>query len=818
MNQLRSKTAMACALILLLGITNGALGIGGSLKSAPSNDNCANAKAVGDVSNLAFDTTQATIDGSGYYINSPNVWYCYTASCTGCATVSLAGSSFDTRVAVYNGCSCYPAAIDMIIKNDDFNGYQSQVTFAVTAGRQYLIEIGGFNASVKGPGVISISCNNQASAPSNNNCSNAKSVGNVTELAFDTRCATFDGSGHCTPGPNLWYLYRANRTGDITVTLEGIDGFDTKLAVYRGSDCYPRSSDMIECNDDFGDTLDSQVTFAATSGRYYLIEVGGYNEDAVGRGLMTIAPEGLPPSDNDDCVDAQAVSDVKNLAFDTTDATFDGPGLCMTSPNIWYCYTASCNGDVTVSLLGSDFDTKLAVYNRCSCNPTSSRLTECNDDFPPGYQSQITFEATAGSKYLIEVGGYGSTTGQGILNISCEGSGPPPSKDDCENAQSIGEVKDLAFDTTGRTFDGPGLCMTSPNIWYVYTPTCTGDATVSLLGSSFDTMLAVYEGGDCDLSSNDMIECNDDASGGVYQSEITFAATVGTKYLIEIGGYGSNTGQGILNISCEGGAVTNAPDLGDAPDSTNNFNRNMNAYPAPSAVKANYPTVYNDGSGTGPFGPVHLNGQVAAYLGKKITSETEADKGADEDSTNNIIPSSGLSNNDKGDDGVVFPLNLPACRWSTFDYTVNVVDPSIDLWVNVWFDWNRDGDWDDTLDCAQSPAPEWAVRNQLLFNLPVGLNQITTPAFLPWHPVNGRKRIWMRITLSEQPYKHGSNPGVKGNAGSGPQGKYLYGETEDYFFTPSTSYTICEDFNGDGVVDTDDLVTFTSEWLENCPD
>jgi hypothetical protein len=359
--------------------------------------------------------------------------------------------------------------------------------------------------------------------------------------------------------------------------------------------------------------------------------------------------------------------------------------------------------------------------------------------------------------------------------------------------------------------------MTSPNIWYCYTAACSGEVTVSLLGSSFDTMLAVYNQCTCNPTSSRLIECNDDFSPG-YQSQITFDATVGTKYLIEVGGYGSHTGQGILNISCESGAVPNVPDLGDAPDSTNNYSRNMNAYPAPSAVKANYPTVYNDGSGTGPFGPVHLNEQAVAYLGKKITSETEADKGTDEDGTNNIIPSSGLSNNDKGDDGVVVPLNLPACRWSAFDYTVSVVDPSIDLWVNVWFDWNRDGDWDDTLDCAQGPAPEWAVRNQLLFNLPVGLNQITTPAFLPWHPVNGRKQIWMRITLSEQPWKRGSSPGVKGNAGSGPQSKYLYGETEDYFFTPDTSYTICEDFNGDGVVDTDDLVTFTSEWLENCPE
>ncbi|MBN2314082.1 MAG: hypothetical protein JXM79_09140, partial [Sedimentisphaerales bacterium] len=242
-------------------------------------------------------------------------------------------------------------------------------------------------------------------------------------------------------------------------------------------------------------------------------------------------------------------------------------------------------------------------------------------------------------------------------------------------------------------------------------------------------------------------------------------------------------------------------------------NRNMNAY---SGVKANFPTVY--GGSTGPYGPAHLNDIVVAYLGKSITRETDADTGTDEDGVNNITPLSGLSDNDGGDDGIELPLNLPDCQWATFDYTVTVIDPDVDLWVNIWFDWNRDGDWDDTMECAQGAAPEWAVQNQFLFDLAEGANVITTPAILSWHPENGPEKIWMRITLSEEPWKGGSHPDDKGNGGSGPQGKYQYGETEDYLFTPDTSYTICQDFNGDGVINTDDLVDFTADWLENCPD
>jgi len=820
MKWLRSKLVLVCGLILLFGAANIALGVGiKPMLLIPPNDDCSQAKAVSNITGMSFDTTHATFDGPGHYMNSPNIWYCYTATCTGCATVSLVGSSFDTKLAVYDGCNCYPSQEQLIKSNDDYNGQQSKLTFPVKAGSQYLIEVGGFNPSVKGQGIISISCNEQSISPVNDDCENTKQVGNVTELPFDTTCATFDGPGHFFTSPNLWYGYTAGSTGDVTVSLVNSE-FDTALVIYKGGTCYPSTGDIIERNDDFGGLLQSQITFQATAGNNYLFEVLGYNSDEVGEGVLTISSEGAPPaSNNDECHNAKAIGDVTNLPFDTSDATQDGPHICMYSPNIWYCYTASCTGEVIISLAGSSYDTMLAVYDGCDCESAWDDMIECNDDYEGSRQSQIAFDAVAGNQYLIEIGGYDLETGQGLLTISCEGTTPPPSsKDDCENAKAVGDVKDLAFDTSNATFDGPGLCMTSPNIWYCYTATCTGDVTVSLAGSSFDTMLAVYDECGCYPASGDLIECNDDAGTG-YQSAVTFAAIADNQYLIEVGGYGSETGAGLLSISCQGIVAQDKTDLGDAPDSTNNFDKVMTAYPWPPAIQANFPTVFNDGSGTGPFGPVHVNAKAVAYLGKNITREIEADTGPDEDylGTNNIVPSSNQSNHDHGDDGIVFPLNLPNCRWTTFDYLVTVVDPNVDLWVNVWLDWNRDGDWDDTLDCDRGPAPEWAVQNQLLFNLPAGLSQITTPAILSWHPEDGTEQIWMRITLSEQPWKTGSDPGGVGNAGSGPEDKYLIGETEDYYFTPDVSYTICEDHNGDGVIDMDDLVAYTAEWLENCP-
>ena len=224
-------------------------------------------------------------------------------------------------------------------------------------------------------------------------------------------------------------------------------------------------------------------------------------------------------------------------------------------------------------------------------------------------------------------------------------------------------------------------------------------------------------------------------------------------------------------------------ELGDAPDSTNNSGLAMTAYPAAGTV-ANYPTVYLTGSP--PFGPIHWQPQAVAWLGPGVTLENEADVGPDQDPTNNIIPLTNTPDQDLADDGVLnMPLILPHCLLTTFQYQVNVVNPNVDLYVNVWFDWNRDGDWDDTATCGLNSAPEWAVQNQLLpaGSMVVGINQKTTPSFRPWHPTGEQQpttKIWMRITLSEQSWA-GS-----GSGGSGPPAGYYFGETEDYSFVPIT--------------------------------
>jgi len=130
----------------------------------------------------------------------------------------------------------------------------------------------------------------------NDSCQKAIELsGNVTDLAYDTSKATFDGiegDDRCIDTPNLWYRYTATETGNVTVTLEGDNySVDPKLAIYDGTDCPPTMDDLIGCNDDFDvDSMGwaSQITFWAIEGRQYLIEVASRVADEAGPGTMTI--------------------------------------------------------------------------------------------------------------------------------------------------------------------------------------------------------------------------------------------------------------------------------------------------------------------------------------------------------------------------------------------------------------------------------------------------------------------------------------------------------------------------------------------------
>ena len=77
------------------------------------------------------------------------------------------------------------------------------------------------------------------------------------------------------------------------------------------------------------------------------------------------------------------------------------------------------------------------------------------------------------------------------------------------------------------------------SVWIAWLPAQNGIATISLAGSSFDTLLAVYTG---DVLSGLTEVTSDDDSGGSLASRVTFNAIAGTHYKIVVAGLAGASG------------------------------------------------------------------------------------------------------------------------------------------------------------------------------------------------------------------------------------------------------------------------------------
>jgi cysteine-rich repeat protein len=225
----------------------------------------------------------------------------------------------------------------------------------------------------------------------------------------------------------------------------------------------------------FGEGTDGELYIVSRGGQIYKIVP---NADVCGNGVVEGAEtcddgnfdpgDGcdalcqIEPGANDACEDALFVGDGL-FAFDSGGANTDGPAepaLCsaggdpQVGADLWYCYEAPCTGLATAALCNSAFDTKLAVYDGCTC-PSGESATACNDD-ACGSASIVTFPVSACDTYLIRVGGFEGATGEGLLNLSCD---PDEISVDC-NGNGIDDAADIVCgdSTDGNSNGVPDEC------------------------------------------------------------------------------------------------------------------------------------------------------------------------------------------------------------------------------------------------------------------------------------------------------------------------------------------------------------------------
>ncbi len=243
------------------------------------------------------------------------------------------------------------------------------------------------------------------------------------------------------------------------------------------------------------------------------------------------------PPNNDLCIDAETISCGDSVSGATTDATEnDEPAdFCGTgegAPGVWYEFTGT--GDiVTMSLCNSTFDTKIQVWEG-SCDALNC-ITGIDDAC--GLQSEVSFISSTGASYFVYVFGYGTSTGDYTLDVTCVEPPPPPANDDCDTPTTITANADdtcteFASGTVfGATASGQANgCAGSADddVWFEFEAIAT-DHAVTLNNATGGLSLGVYEGDDC----NNLTELYCSPAFGD-PTIVANGLTVGNTYLVRV--------------------------------------------------------------------------------------------------------------------------------------------------------------------------------------------------------------------------------------------------------------------------------------------
>lgn len=194
-----------------------------------------------------------------------------------------------------------------------------------------------------------------------------------------------------------------------------------------------------------------------------------------------------------------------------------------------------------------------ASYYRVSRASTS---TSTKTVVSVGWQSALAFDDTTPTigttfYYFVEAAVDGAGARPSAYSAYATGMRPLPTNDAFASAVALsgnsgsahGSSEGATKQTGEPEHNGEATAVNS--VWWTWTAPSSGQAIFDTLGSTFDTVLAVYTG--TAVGSLTPVASNDDAVGT--SSRVTVNATAGTVYRIAVAGYGGEYGTVVLNWS-----------------------------------------------------------------------------------------------------------------------------------------------------------------------------------------------------------------------------------------------------------------------------
>lgn len=237
--------------------------------AAPTNDDFSAAVAIDSLPfSTTLDTTDATWDPSdpSDCHSNASVWYSFTPTSDMRIKANTFGSNYDTTIGVWTGSQ---GSLSLVACNDDYNGLQSQISFAATAGTTYYFLLGrccGGGSNGGGSLVFSVE---QIQAAANDNFANAISIGALpysNTQDYSTAGAEAGEPSSCfNPVNTVWYSYTATATRSITANTTS---YYSGIAAYTGTSLDNLS--QVGCR---GNYNSQPLTFVAEEGTTYFFQV-----------------------------------------------------------------------------------------------------------------------------------------------------------------------------------------------------------------------------------------------------------------------------------------------------------------------------------------------------------------------------------------------------------------------------------------------------------------------------------------------------------------------------------------------------------------
>jgi hypothetical protein len=230
--------------------------LGGSISincpaPAPSNDACNNAQNISCNQTVSGTLNGANLDSAPSCLTQNNgdegVWYSFTGNNSYVTFATCGTTQFDTQLSVYSGdCS----NLSCVAANDDnplceSNGSSSYIAFNAVSGTNYFVRVhANTQPNVGYTFSLNCSCAPLCNAPSNDNCTNAISLGSISGAACSnlnassTSCATPSSiQPSCYSAFNtlsdVWYSFTPIDS-DVELVLNAQYTADIGVAVYNG--------------------------------------------------------------------------------------------------------------------------------------------------------------------------------------------------------------------------------------------------------------------------------------------------------------------------------------------------------------------------------------------------------------------------------------------------------------------------------------------------------------------------------------------------------------------------------------------------------